>query len=100
MTNKTQLTANQAKWVFDRIAQLADQAREACYLAVDSGKLNPDPSELEYCGTLICTAVSLINQIGWLADHGGANHKGDAADWMLPPAYHSATKKVQQGGDS
>ena len=37
----------------------------------------------------------LMEQIGWIADHHGADTHGDATAWMLPPAYHAATENSQ-----
>jgi len=36
-----------------------------------------------------------MEQIGWIADHHGADTHGDATAWMLPPAYHAATENSQ-----
>jgi hypothetical protein len=78
-------TRKQLEWAFTEIADHAYNARLLAYEAIDIDNATAQVA-------LICAMQSLIEQMGWIADHHGGSVLGEAANWMLPPAYHEAAK--------
>ena len=74
----------QIKWAFTEVSDSAFNAKKLINEAI-CGSLD-DP---EAQAALLCGARSLIEQMGWIADH-HMGEPGGAPEWMLSPAYHKA----------
>lgn len=77
-------TPEQMKWALAEIAHKADLARTLCNEAIAAPN-----EERDTAADLIAAAKAIVEQIGWIADHHNQpGFRGDAANWLLPPAYH------------
>jgi len=75
------------QWAMAEIASQAFLAKDLCTEAV----ANSDSESRELQTSLIASVRSLIIHIGWIADrHAGHELVGDAADWLMSPAYKQA----------
>jgi hypothetical protein len=83
--------------IFNSIAELADM------LGVLGAKL-VDAVEGEGADEALIVR-HLADKVGWMADHGSAlvggyQLRGGAAQWMLPPAFHSTVSELFPKGAS
>ena len=85
MTN--QLNLEQTNLAFTEIANKAADARRVLFEAQVNHHEEP-----AVAAALVAGAISLLEQIGWMADRHGGAVLGDADQWMLPPAWHSSYK--------
>jgi hypothetical protein len=86
-------TVNQLHFALLDIAETASYIRRLCIDAVQSG------SDIDDVAFNSCTAIRLAERIGYIADlcqtkiGGRGEVYGDAENWMMPPAYHSANEE-------
>jgi hypothetical protein len=86
--------ADQLKFMFSDISQSAG----ALVRMIIEHTATDDEETKEY---LLYAAEALGQRIGWTADLGTKKlggvliQKGDAEDWMMCPAYHSAIKDAE-----
>tara|TARA_R110002124_G_scaffold141679_1_gene306232 strand:+ start:19283 stop:19552 length:270 start_codon:yes stop_codon:yes gene_type:complete len=80
-------THNQLRWALNTIAHKAALVQTLCGEAIQS--TDDEQGEGGAGVDLIAAARSIVEQIGWIADHHSqAGERGDATQWMLPPFYH------------
>lgn len=76
--------------VSDRVSVILDEIAQAA-VAIEGLAhelcLNPDGQAARILPDAI---IALSQRIGWAADlaNGGIGLRGDASNWMMPPAYH------------
>ncbi|VCU71915.1 hypothetical protein PIGHUM_04006 [Pigmentiphaga humi] len=86
------------RWIFDELAQTAQAADTLCAYTCNDGDTEAWAAEASYLRSAIC-------KVGWLADLGtkklgGVGVRGDAEEWMLPPAYHRALEAQEREGQA
>lgn len=91
-TNQTQQHRNAAITILGCIA---------C-VAMDVRGLSQYPEEdIHMSAAMLSSIASMVARIGWMADlatvelGGDVTYSSNAADWMMPPAYHDAVKAAE-----
>lgn len=92
-TNRAQQHRNIAITLLSCIASVAMDVRGL--------SMFPEEDDIHMSAAMLSSIVGMVERIGWMADlaavelGGDASYSHHAADWMMPPAYHTAGKGLE-----